>query len=77
MKKRIIQITIIGLFLLMLPLMAEAEIAWTLDDDGVLTISGTGTITRNYAWDNMNITSVVIESGITAIDKNAFWYLDP
>ena len=55
MKKRTILIVTITLFLMMLPMMAGAEIVdsgtfgangdnltWTFDHDGILTISGTG-----------------------------------
>ena len=52
MKRRIVLISIIGLFLMMLPLIAGAEfvasgtcgdtLTWSIDNTGTLTISGTG-----------------------------------
>jgi len=52
---------------------------WTLDNEGVLTISGSGVInncTANRApWTayKADITKVVIEEGITVIGKSAFY----
>ena len=43
---------------------------WTLKD-GLLTISGTGTMT-SAPWPKTNITSVIIEEGITTICESAF-----
>ncbi len=49
---------------------------WTLDENGKLTISGTGEI--RYFWDdntfvnNLSIRSVVIENGITSIPHDFF-----
>ena len=54
------------------------NVTWTLTNDGVLTISGTGPMkysTSNVApWDDLrdSITSVVIESGVTSIGDYAF-----
>ena len=52
---------------------------WALDDDGTLTVSGTGTM-YDYSWDqtpwfekNKNITNIVIENGITSVGLNAFY----
>ena len=55
------------------------NVTWTLDDDGTLTISGTGPM-GDYAASNKEpwyiyqdeITSVVVTSGVTAIGKYAF-----
>jgi len=57
------------------------NLTWTLDGEGVLTISGTGPM---YVWDNDytyspwcqndSIQSVVIESGVTTIGNTAFYY---
>ena len=55
------------------------DLTWTLDSDGVLTISGTGAM-PDYEWDASpwynnrdRITSLVIESGVTSIDSYAFY----
>lgn len=49
-----------------------ANATYTLDDNGVLTISGTGTI-RDYAFNNnTEIREVIIEDGVTYIDNAAF-----
>ena len=53
---------------------------WSLSDDGVLTISGSGAMT-NYTYDvaapwtdyASSIKEVVIQSGITSIGSRAFW----
>ena len=60
------------------------NITWTLDDSGVLTISGTGAM-ADYAsasaapWysSRSNITKVVIENGITTIGDRAFYNATP
>ena len=49
---------------------------WTLDSDGVLTISGNGKM-KDYSWDDASpwgtsITKVVIEVGVTSIGVCAF-----
>ena len=58
----------------------ESEVTWTLTDDGVLTISGTGDM-ANYAsgsapwYSNRNmVKSVVIEDDVTTIGEDAFYY---
>ena len=84
MKKRTILIVTITLFLLMLPMMAGAEIVdsgtcegnltWTLDDEGLLTISGTGSM-WNSPWRNghtNDIKQVIIKNGVTCIGQEAF-----
>ena len=48
------------------------NVTYTLDSDGVLTISGTGTIRDRAFINNMNIQCVVIEDGVTSIGKSAF-----
>ena len=50
---------------------------WTLDDDGVLTISGNGAM-EDYSsytgpW-GRNITELIIENGVTSIGKYSFGY---
>jgi len=52
-------------------------INWSLDSTGTLTISGTGDLTvyeSSAPWRDVrgNVTSIVIEEGITAITNNAF-----
>ena len=56
------------------------NLTWTLTDDGVLTISGTGamtdyTSTSNAPWysKRTDIKSAVIESGVTSIGNYAFY----
>ena len=55
------------------------NLAWTLDDQGTLTVSGTGPIPsydyRSTPWyDYRNqVTAVIIENGVTAIGSNAFF----
>lgn len=60
------------------------NITWTLDSNGVLTITGTGTMDDyNYygslrspsPWTSMNqnITSIIINNGVTNIGHDAFW----
>ncbi len=54
------------------------NVTWSLADDGVLTISGTGNMNNfgsyNQPWNpSMNaITKVVIENGVTSIGNSAF-----
>ena len=50
------------------------DCTWTLDDNGVLTISGSGAM-ADYQWDapwGMNITEAIITDGVTNIGKSAF-----
>ena len=60
------------------------NVTWTLDSDGLLTISGTGSmceysyqnayggIVTTAPWGQKQLTSVVISNGITSIGKYAF-----
>lgn len=54
------------------------NLTWTLDDSGTLTISGTGAMNEYDSWRdspfdyNDDITSVVIEEGVTSIGSWAF-----
>ena len=56
------------------------SLTWSLDGDGVLTIRGTGEMADYQAystpWENNSwrIKSVVVESGVTSIGANAFYY---
>ena len=47
------------------------NVVWTLDDDGLLTIRGTGSI-DNHPWDANAVRNVVIGPGVTSICQNAF-----
>ena len=51
-------------------------VTWTLDDEGTLTISGTGAMDDfeydGAPWQSYFITKVVIKSGVTGIGKNSF-----
>ncbi len=54
------------------------NLTWTLDADGVLTISGSEAMTdyssSEFApWDKTSVKSVVIESGVTSIGAYAFY----
>ncbi len=57
------------------------SLTWSLDGDGVLTIRGTGEMTdyqtNSTAWEGnrWKIKSVVVESGVTSIGANAFYYV--
>ena len=57
----------------------SGDVAWTYTSDGALTISGTGAMADYDAWTNAgwdtyksNITSIVIEDGVTHIGDYAF-----
>ena len=48
---------------------------WKLDDEGTLTVSGSGEMTdSNYPWDGQReaVKKVVVEKGITVISSSAF-----
>jgi len=49
---------------------------WSLDEEGMLTISGSGAIynyeSDNSPWDKTKVTAITIENGITAIGNFAF-----
>ncbi|MCD8090671.1 MAG: leucine-rich repeat protein [Clostridiales bacterium] len=47
--------------------------AWVLSDEGVLTLSGKGSISDG-GWDKTAVKNLVIEEGITFIDYEAFAY---
>ena len=50
------------------------NITWTLSSDGILTISGTGTMSSawNVAEYNDKVTKVVVEEGVTGLPRQAF-----
>ena len=92
MKKRILSLivvlSVIANLIIALPITASAatsgtcgdNLTWTLDDEGTLTISGTGAMadytSNSSPWYpfNSDITSVLIEDGVTSIGKRAFSY---
>lgn len=85
MKKKILSIILVlSMLCAFMPVIAIAEtsgtcgdnVIWTLDDNGTLTISGTGDM-KDYTFsspfsNNSNIKSVIIENGITSIGDYAF-----
>lgn len=50
------------------------NLTWVLDDAGTLTISGTGDMQRDWQWgrSGSKIKKVIIQSGVTSIDSDAF-----
>ena len=61
------------------------NVYWTLDEDGVLTISGTGKMWdygetdadwEDAPWYGLDVKSVVIEAGVTSIGNYAFFWCD-
>ena len=58
----------------------EESVTWALDEEGTLTISGSGEMASYYTtgspWKNnaQNIKRVVIENGVTSIGDTAFYY---
>jgi len=53
------------------------NVTWSLSDDGVLTISGTGPMDDNPWYDDRaSISSVIIENGVTTIGDAAFYYCE-
>ena len=48
------------------------NVTWTLDDEGTLTISGSGAMSDAAFYQRTDIKKVVIESGVTSIGKEAF-----
>lgn len=62
------------------PYACGENLSWSLDENGVLTISGTGEMTHysNFSdapWSGEAFNSVIIESGVGSIGDNAFPYL--
>ena len=53
------------------------NLTWTLDEEGTLTISGTGDMYPSFESSpfslDENIKKIVIEPGVTSIGSNAFW----
>ena len=59
------------------------NLTWTLDEDGLLTISGTGAMTdydfyshSRAPWYGMGAKTLKLEPGITHIGSYAFYYMD-
>lgn len=87
MKKKILSIILVlSMLCAFMPVIAIAEtsgtcgdnVIWTLDDNGTLTISGTGDMEDyNYSsspfYNNSNIKSVIIENDVTSIGNGAFY----
>lgn len=90
MKKQIVSLLLATCMVLLLPFSAGAadivdsgscggSVTWTLDSDGVVTISGAGQM-DGYGWDgeespffeNPAVKSVVIEEGVTRVGERAF-----
>ena len=94
MKKRLFAVVLAVVMLLSsMPLAFAAEVVhsgqltdtvnWSIDSDGVLTISGTGSMGKDKYWYNLPwsgysgaIYSVVIEEGVTDIIDTAFAWVD-
>lgn len=93
MKKKVVSLTLVLCMLLsFMPIIASAatsgtcgdNLTWTLDNNGTLTISGTGDMddwgytTDAYSynvpwWSNCDsIKNVIIENGVTSVGDNAF-----
>ena len=74
---------LLGMVLLLLPVLGEAEIVysgtcgedltWTLNDEGLLQITGSGYMTSNPWSDyDKSIKEIQIDEGVINIVKNAF-----
>ena len=51
----------------------DSSFSWTLDDDGLLTIRGTGVMPCEKPWgNNAYITQIVLEEGLTQLPDDAF-----
>lgn len=94
MKKRILGLLLVlCMITVYIPCFAETEIVdngicgadgdnltWTLDSDGLLTISGTGAMKDYQSYDNIvpwkksKVKTAVIKSGVTSIGEDAFYY---
>ena len=86
MKKKILSIILtLSMLCAFMPVIATAatsgtcgnNVTWTLDDNGTLTISGTGEMENDMyssPFFNSNIKSVIIENGVTSIGDYVFEY---
>ena len=88
MKKKVVSLTLVLCMLLsFMPIIASAatsgtcgdNLTWTLDDNGTLTISGTGDMDdwgyNSFPWYSKreSVRDVIIENGVTSVGKNAFY----
>ena len=88
MKKKVVSLTLVLCMLLsFMPIIASAatsgtcgsNLTWTLDDNGTLTISGTGEMDNwgynSFPWYSKreSVRDVIIENGVTSVGKNAFY----
>lgn len=88
MKRKFLSIILVlSMLCAFMPVIATAatsgtcgdNVTWTLDDNGTLTISGTGDMKDYFSssspfYNNSNIKSVIIENGVTNIGDYAFYY---
>lgn len=55
-----------------------SNLTWTLDSEGLLTISGTGAMkdydNNSALWQHRAIEKAVIDNGVTSIGDHAFYY---
>ena len=87
MKKKILSLVVVMAMLLsFMPVIAQAatsgecgdNLTWTLDDEGTLTISGTGDMTdwsySSVPWysSRSSIKNVIIGNSVTSIGSSAF-----
>ena len=49
------------------------NLAWTLNDEGVLTVTGTGDMSDNPVWPVSEIRQAIIGAGVTSIGSYAFY----
>ena len=88
MKKKVVSLTLVLCMLLsFMPIIASAatsgtcgdNLTWTLDNNGTLTISGTGDMDdwgyNSFPWYSKRegVRDVIIENGVTSVGKNAFY----
>ena len=81
MNRKLTLFIILGLALLLIPIIANAAIvdsgecgtgvSWTLDEEGLLTISGSGYMTST-PWSKSKVKNAGINEGINNILDNAF-----
>ena len=81
----LVSILTAAVFIFLIPVESDAEgesqscgahLEWTLDDEGLLTISGTGEmdsfIGKKPGWNYFRVKKVIIEPGVTSIGAQAF-----
>ncbi len=83
MKKNYYLFTVVvALFMLATPSLRAQQsgncgdnVTWTLSDDGVLTIEGTGPMSdfRSAPWEDLSVKMAIIKEGVTTIGNNAFY----